>query len=108
MCGGAHLLNVTAQVPGVQVSEIAESEAEPLQLWGPLRVTLPLAVTLPLKPSKGGAKVNEQPDCETTAFIPTSEESQCIATLHVPDRLGHEPPPVPPEAGESDESDPQP
>jgi hypothetical protein len=65
-------LNVTAHVPGVQVSGIDAPAAFPVQLCGPLSVTVPSVPMVPVNPSKGAANESLQPLSETTALMPTS------------------------------------
>lgn len=80
-------------VPGVHDNDNTLLAAVPVQLWGPPSVILPSALTAPVKPSKGGANDSEQFVCMTVAFSPTSDGSQCAATLQVPAKLGHAAPP---------------
>ena len=81
----------------------------PVQLCGPLSVTVPSVPTLPLKPLNGAAKDSVQSCWETTALAPTSEASQCFVTAHVPVMSGHAALPLPPVEfeGVPDESEPQ-
>jgi hypothetical protein len=91
-----HRASVTEQVPGVHVIEIALAVAVPVQLWGPLRVTLPSLVKVPVKPLNGAANESEQSFCVTTTLCPMSEESQCAVIFHVPAMLGQVALPSPP------------
>jgi hypothetical protein len=77
----------------VQIIEIVLAMTVPVQLCGPLNEIFPSAVTLPVNPLNGAAKESAQSVCVTTAFCPTSDESQCAVTVHVPDTSGHAPPP---------------
>jgi hypothetical protein len=75
-------------VPGVQVIEIEFAMTVPVQLWGPLNVSV-APVTVPVKPLNGAAKESEQSVCVRTAFCPMSDASQCAVTVHVPDTSEH-------------------
>lgn len=68
---------MTAQVPGVHVKPSVFPEGFPVQLCGPLNVTVPSAATVPVKPLNGAAKLNEQLLCVATAESPISVVSQC-------------------------------
>ena len=69
--------SATEHVPGVQDKETADAAPVPVQLCGPLTVTLPSAAIVPVKPLNGASNVRLQPDCEMRAFWPTRDESQC-------------------------------
>jgi hypothetical protein len=83
--------------------------AFPVQLCGPLSVTVPSVPTLPLKPSNGAANESVQSCWDTIAFMPTSEASQCFVTAQVPVMSGHAALPAPPldPDGVPAESEPQ-
>jgi hypothetical protein len=102
-------VSVTAQVPGVHDREIVFADGLPVQLCGPLSVTVPSAPTLPVKPLNGAAKESEQLVSVTAAVMPMSDESQCCVTVQLPVMSGHAaslPPPVD-LLGVPDESEPQ-
>jgi hypothetical protein len=75
-------------VPGVHDIEIELAVAVPVQLWGPLTVTLPSLFKVPVKPSNGAANESEQSVCVTITRCPTREGSQCAVMAHVPATLG--------------------
>jgi hypothetical protein len=90
-------------VPGVQDIEIELAVAVPVQLWGPLTVTLPSLFNVPVKPLNGDANESEQSVCVTTTLCPTSEGSQCAVIFHVPPTLAQLAPLSPPVAGDEPE-----
>jgi hypothetical protein len=102
-CGGAQRASVTAHVPGVHESEIELEPTLPVQLCGPWRLMLPSELTVPVKLSNGAANDSAQLASETTAVMPTSDASQCFATVQLPETSGHAPPPEPALSGESDD-----
>lgn len=79
----------TLHVPGVHVMAIESVVAVPVQLCGPLTVTLPSGVNVPVKPSKGAPRVSEQFVWLTDTGFPMSEASQCAVTFHIPAMIGH-------------------